>query len=177
MDVTESKLQPVKDQNQSSNKLRNIGIGCLVFFFATSWILMALYVFFDVRARYVNPFSYVSPYQYSRWAVAPDRSQKAILVQDYYFDLNFRLFIVEPYAREIPLDFKQAIWSSRDYEPTPFRDWDDDILWGCDSSVVAVTIENEYVFAYDFNTSKKIDDPETIIKLLEELCQPPPLND
>jgi hypothetical protein len=76
-------------------------------------------------------------------------------------------------AQEIPTDIKQALWSSRDYEPTIFRNWHEDIEWSRDSSVVAVTIEGEYVFARDFTTGKSLEDPDQICGLLEERKPPP----
>jgi hypothetical protein len=173
MDDTESKSKQDIVKRSIIKKPKNLWRGCLLSFFAITWILFALYVVNDIRVGWSKIFTYINPYEYSRWVTAHDRSRTAILVRDYHFDLNFRLFIVESGTQEIPTDINQAIWSSRDYNPTTFQDWGEEIEWSGDSSVVAVTIEHEYVFAYDFNTIKEIEDPEAIRRLLEEHELPP----
>ena len=167
MDDTKAMSQAETDKTSISRQPRHLGRGCLFAFVALTWILLAVYFVLDLRAEWNKSLTYLSPYEYSRWVTAHDRSKTAILVRDYFFDLNFRLFIVDSGSKEIPTDINEAIWSSRDYEPTTFRDWGEDIKWSGDSSIVAVKIENEYIFAYDFNTSQKIEDRELIGKLLE----------
>jgi hypothetical protein len=117
--------------------------------------------------------NYINPYEYSRWVESHDGSRTAILVRDYGFDLNFRLFIVESGSKEVPTDKEKAIWTSHDYEPTTHRAWHEEIEWSGDSSIVAVMIEDTYVFAYDFNTLQKIEDPDTIKALLKQHDLPP----
>lgn len=156
---------------------RRIVLGCIAIFFSVTWLLLAGYMVGDIRqdfrqARATEAVS-INPYEYSRWITAHDQSKTAVLVRDYSLDLNFRLFIVDRYAPQIPTDVTQALWSSRDYEPTTYRTWQEDIEWSGDSSVVAVTLEGAYVFAYDFSTGQKVEDPDNIQKLLEEHKLPP----
>ena len=63
---------------------------------------------------------------------------------------------------------QRALWMSTDYEPTTHKNWREDIEWSGDSTVVAVIIEDEYVFACDFTSETGIQASENIRKLLEE---------
>ncbi len=152
---------------------RRIAMGCTALFFGITWLLLLSNFIYDIRNAYEGSLTYVSPYKYSRWAMAHDRSKTAVLVRDYFFDLNFRLFIIDPYSGEVPDDIKKALWTSRDYEPTTYRNLREDIEWSRDSSVVAVTIEGEYAFAHDFTTGRNLEDPDQIRSLLEERNPPP----
>jgi hypothetical protein len=172
MDAKESQSLKEKEQRSTSNRLKSYGAGCVFLLFAISWVLMAWYVLVDIRSGSINPFSYIDPFEYSRWVLSPDSSRTAVLVRDYYFDLNFRLFIVDPHSKEIPRDVKQAIWTSRDYPLSDYQEFDDDIHWSRDSAVVAVTIDDEFVFAYDFGTSQEFREPDEIISLLKEHNNP-----
>ena len=158
---------------KSKHPYSKLGKGCLLAFFAITWILCASYVAIDIRNEWNKSATYVNPYEYSRWVMAYDRSKTAILVRKYGFDLNFLLFIQESGSQEAPTDRTKAIWISHDYDPSPYKEWGEDIKWSGDSSIVAVKIDNEYVFSYDFNTSKQTDDPEIIKIWLKEHDFPP----
>ena len=149
-----------------------MAVAFLVLFFLGTWALLFWYVVSDISGEFDRAAVYINPYEYSRWATSHDRSKIAVLVRDYFFDLNFRLFIVDASSPEIPTDIKRAIWSSRDYEPTTHRNWREDVEWSGDSTVVAVIIEGEYVFAHDFTSGEELEDPEDIRRLLEERDAP-----
>ena len=133
------------------------GVVTWVLLFFLSWVL-----FEAVR----SPFS-TKIYDVSRRMTSPDGEKSLILVRDFAFDLNFRLFIVDAAGDSAPSDFKDALWSSRDYNPDPGFNLHEDLEWSKDSSVVAVIIDGEYVFAYDFSSSEKILEKESIKRLLK----------
>lgn len=145
----------------SKSKLKTIllilGIATWIFLFFSNWL------WFEV-AR--SPFT-TKGYDVSRRMTSPDGKKSMILVRDYAFDLNLRLFIVDDVGDPTPSDFKDALWSSRDYNPDPGMNLHEDLEWSKDSSVIAVTIDGEYIFAYDFNSNEKFEDQESIKQLLE----------
>jgi hypothetical protein len=152
----------MKEQSRQKEPFRprNLIIGCIGIFFIATWIYLFLQ-FIDSRLFPANL------YEYSRWVTAHDRSKIAVLVRRYAFDMNFALFIVDPSSPRIPDDLDQAIWISKDYEPTTYRNWHEELEWSGDSTVVAVIIEGEYVYAYDFTTGQGLEQSEAIKKLLK----------
>lgn len=81
--------------------------------------------------------------------------------------MNFRLFILEDSNSPAPKDFKDALWSSPDYHTNTSINWHEDIEWSKDSSIVAVIIEDQYVFAYNFDLKKEYENAGEIKQLLE----------
>ena len=55
---------------------------------------------------------------------------------------------------------------SPDYEPTTDHNWREDLTWRADSAVIAVSVAERYVFAYNFDSDQALDDHETIRALL-----------
>ncbi|MCP4535670.1 MAG: hypothetical protein GY832_00820 [Chloroflexi bacterium] len=144
------------------NRLRTIA---KVFFVVTWLLLFVHFVFFTLITPFLSGV-YNGPDDVSRRVTAPNGSKTALLVRDFSFmDLNFRLFTVETSYAELP-GVEEAIWSSCDYEPTT-RNWHEDIEWSADSLVVAVIVEDEYVFAYNFETDQPLEDPERIKTVLQ----------
>ena len=113
----------------------------------------------------------------------------AILVRSYgsLLDLNFALYISgkdrvdvkdsttkASFVTDAELSnrddaaiwIKRALWISHDYEPTTIRNWHEDIVWSKDGAVIAVLIEDQYVFAYDFNTGQRHENSGSIDELL-----------
>lgn len=149
-----------------NNKVKTIllivSVVTSIFLFFSNWL------WFEV-AR--SPFT-AKIYDVSRRMTSPNGEASVILVRDYAFDLNLRLFLVDDVGDPPPNDFKDALWSSHDYNPDPGMNLHEDLEWTKDSSVVAVTIDGKYVFAYDFNSHKKIEDPESIKQLFESRTIP-----
>jgi len=110
-------------------------------------------------------------YDISRRLTSPDRTKTVVLVRDYAFDLNFRLFVVDQSYDPAPKT-NSFLWSSHDYNPDSRINWHEDLQWKKDSSVVAVIINGKYVFAYDFNTNEKVEDEETVKQFLALWHQP-----
>ena|SRR5215207_5742945 len=133
------------------------GIVSWILLFFLSWALFEI-----VR----SPFS-VNAYDVSHRLTSPDGKKTALLVREFAFDLNFRLFIMDDSYDRAPSDSKEALWSSRDYNPDPSINWHEDLEWSKDSSVIAVIIEGDYVFAYDFDLKKEYKDAGEIKQLLE----------
>jgi hypothetical protein len=102
----------------------------------------------------------------ARRVTAPSGQQTALLVRALFFDLNFRLYLVDIPADPVPCQVTEALWSSPDYEPTTRRNWHEEIEWSADSAILAVRIEQEYVFAYDFSSGQATDDSNQIEQLL-----------
>jgi hypothetical protein len=132
----------------------------------TTWFLL-LYLVGQLSYFAFGPFS-TSAYDVSRRLTASDNHKTALLVRDYHFNMNFRLFIFEDYDDPPPRGPKDALWSSDDY-PTSYTstNWHEDLEWSEDSSVIAVSIEGQYVFAYNFGTEEKLENNEDIRQLLE----------
>ena len=130
------------------------------------------------------------PIDVARRVTSPDWSRTAILVRSYdsLLDLNFALYITDDEfadvtrrdedatfvtTREVtdltdsPLWIQRALWISPDYEPTTQRNWYEDVVWREDGEVVAVTIEGQFVFAYNFETGQQYEDSTQIQALLE----------
>ena len=76
-------------------------------------------------------------------------------------------FITDNDLPDRALWIQRALWISPDYEPTTHRNWYEDVVWSEDGTVVAVTIEEQYVFAYDFQTEQRYEDPTQIRSLLK----------
>lgn len=102
---------------------------------------------------------------------SPDGTKTAVLVRDYAFDLNFKLYITTkefeniPLSRTIRTSLWDHLWCSRDYPPEA-ADFDENIEWSEDSLFIAVSIQNEYVFGYDFDKQEKYEDEEEILDRL-----------
>lgn len=148
------------------SKWRQVAKFLFIAFFIATWLLMCganVSRFFDAW------FSF-GPDDVARRVTAPDWSRTAILVRSYGFDLNFKLYVIERKSGGGSAnDFGkgEAVWWSRDYEPTTHRNWNEEIEWSKDSSVIAVSVEGQYAFAYDFIADQKIEEPESIRSLLD----------
>jgi hypothetical protein len=134
------------------------------------------------------------PIDIARRVTSPNESKTAILVRSYasFLDLNFALYITDDQFADITdseedasfisdselaslteqaIWIRRALWISQDYEPTTRKNWREDVVWSEEGTVVAVTIEERYVFAYDILSGQHYEDPEKIRNLLEE-CGP-----
>ena len=153
---------PNEGKHISKSKIKTI----LLILGIVTWILLFFsnWLWFEV-AR--SPFT-TKVYDVSRRMPSPNGKRSVLLVRDFAFDLNFRLFSVDDVGDPAPSDFKNALWSSRDYNPDPGINRHEDLEWSKDSSVIAVTIDGEYVFAYDFSLNENIEEDEERIKQLLE---------
>jgi len=142
-----------------------------IIFGVTTWFML-LYLVVQLFWIAYGSFS-TSAYDVSRRLTSPNYENTALLVRDYAFDLNFRLFIVEHGDDPAPNSLiDDALWSSRDYNLDSSINWHEDLEWSKDSSVIAVIIEGKYVFAYDFDVKKEYKDNGEIRQLLESHNKP-----
>jgi hypothetical protein len=125
------------------------------------WILLCGFIF----VTYQQALFAFGPRDVSRRLTAPDFSKTALLERDYGFDLNFRLYIVTKSTAPLP-DFDAAIWQSKDLDLDTRRSWYEDLEWSADSSVIAVILEDQHVFAYDFASEESVTDPQRIEDML-----------
>jgi len=158
-----------------------------VMFFVITWLLMCginTYSLFKENRE----FSF-GPLDVVRRVTAPDGKKTAILVRSYgsLMDLNFALYISDDDRVDITdsattasfvtdpelsnmedaaIWIKRALWISHDYEPTTSRNWHEDIVWSNDGAVIAVIVEDQYVFAYDFDTGQRHENLGNIEELL-----------
>lgn len=152
-------------KKQAQNKFVKVVKYILIIFFVVSWLIMFLLA--------CNAFiiGLGGLRDVSRRVTSPDQSKTALLERSVGFDLNFVLFIKEGYSRHsrgsLPRDYSEALWFSRDYNPSTLDNWHEDIEWSSDSSVIAVIIDGEYVFAYDFSLDQRYEDSEHIESLLK----------
>ena len=137
-----------------------LGVGVLGF------ILLFLQIYFFKAGSFLT-----HAYDVSRRLSSPDGTKTVLLVRDYAFDLNFKLFVVDNSYDSAPKT-KSYLWVSRDYNPETDQNFHEDLEWSEDSSVIAVIIESEYVFAYDFEMKKEYKDNGGIIQLLESHNKP-----
>jgi hypothetical protein len=160
----------------------------LVFFLVTWAILFRNNI--NLLARINQDATGFGPIDIARRVTSPSGRRTAILARSYaaFIDLNFALYITDDALADItsssedasfisdseradrtdsPLWLQRALWISHDYEPTTHRNWHEDVVWSEDGTVVAVTIEEQFVFAYDFQTGQQYEDPAQIQGLLE----------
>lgn len=159
----------------------------VVVFFVITWLVMCgnnAYLLFNKSTEFA-----FGPLDVVRRVTAPDGQKTAILVRSYgsLMDLNFALYISNDdrvdvtdsttkasFVTDAELSnmddaaiwIKRALWISHDYEPTTSRNWHEDIVWSDDGAVIAVMIEDQYIFAYDFDTGERHENPENIDELL-----------
>ncbi len=175
---------------RQKNAIKAIRILAVVAFVST-WVLMCantINVLTGNIQKNNAEFAF-GPLDVVRRITAPDGKKTAILVRSYgsFLDLNFMLYITDDEMADIidstgrasfivdsrfvnkdtAIWIKRALWISHDYEPTTNRNWHEDIVWSDDASVIAVTVEEEYVFAYDFNTEQRYEEAERILDLLK----------
>ena len=134
-----------------------------------AWVLISFYwLGYQVLG---DAFS-TRAYDVSRRLTSPDGITTALLVRDYNFDLNFVLFIVNDSYHSASDGFRRALWASHDYNPGTFVNFHEDLEWSKDSSIIAVIINGQYSFAYDFITGKRLEDKDSIKSLLASRNKP-----
>jgi len=99
----------------------------------------------------------VRDFDVSRRLTAPDQSKTALLVREYAFDLNFLLFIDDHDRTALPPFFEAALWRSGDFNPETHVNFHEDLEWSNDSSVIAVIIDGNYEYAYDFKLARQYE--------------------
>ena len=148
------------------NKFVKWTLIAVIIFGSTTWILLFKNFFDRYMIDFTQPFSGI--HDVSSRLQSPDGKKVAVLIRNYGFDLNFQLYIFDNYFIQPPYDPNGSLWLSNDYNPDDrSKNLHEDLEWSKDSSVVAVIIEDEYVFAYDFNLKKEYEDAEGIKQLLE----------
>jgi hypothetical protein len=169
------------------NSIKVIKVLAAIFFVAT-WLLMCgNSVNLLIKNNAESGFG---PLDVVRRITAPDGKKTAILVRSYrsFLDLNFALYVTDDEMADVTdstekasfvaddelasmndaaIWIKRALWISHDYEPTTSRNWHEDIVWSNDGSIIAVTIEGQYVFAYNLGTEQRYEEAEEIHELLK----------
>lgn len=135
-----------------------------LFFVGIPWLLVLYFGGVEVQ-RFIQ-CGVVNASDVARRLTAPDSSRTAVLTREFWFDMNFRLYIIDDSFSDPPCRVSEALWSSRDYNPDPRDNWHEDIEWSKDSSVIAVIINGQYMFAYDFAMAHSIEDHNDIQQLL-----------
>ena len=96
---------------------------------------------------------------------SPDFNKTALLIRRNAFDLNFVVKIKEK------LGTRTLHWT-RDFIPDLTADWNEQIVWSDDSSLIVLTVDDvrndyeKYMWAYDFKNNKEYIDKEKIIEIL-----------
>lgn len=137
----------------------------LAVFFISTWLLMC-------GANVMRAFEamLLLPDDVARRVTSPDWSRTALLVRSYGFldhDLNFKLSIIEHKDGRGSFGKGGEIWRTPDSDSNTRLNWHEEIEWSKDSSVIAVSLEGRYAFAYDFSASQGIKEPERIRSLLD----------
>ena len=156
-------------------------------FFITTWLAMCVNSI-NQLSKTSKEFTF-GPLDVVRRVSAPNGGKTAILVRSYasFLDLNFVLYVADDRYADISdstsdasfitddelanlgdkaLWIERALWISHDYEPTTSRNWKEDIVWSRDGSIIAVTIEEHHVFAFDIGTKQRYEQEDEIKELL-----------
>ena len=168
-------------------KVKKIFSVFAVVFFAITWLLMFTTNTYSLFKK-SGEFTF-GPLDVVRRVTSPDGMKTAILVRSYgsLMDLNFALYISDDDRVDVTdssttasfvtdgelskmddaaIWIQRALWISHDYEPTTSRNWHEDIVWSDDGDVIAILIEDQYVFAYEFDTGQRLENPGNIEELL-----------
>ena len=102
----------------------------------------------------------------SRRLMSPDRTKTAILIRRHAFDLNFKVDVKSGSK-------KKNLFYSHDYFPDLTINWNENIEWSADSSLLVLTIHepdaNEpFTWAYDFKEKKELSNIQVIKSLWKE---------
>ncbi len=102
----------------------------------------------------------------SRRLMSPDRTKTAMLIRRHAFDLNFKVDVKSGGK-------KKNLFYSHDYFPNLTINWNENIAWSADSSLLVLTIHepdaNEpFTWAYDFNEKKELSNIQVIKSLWKE---------
>ena len=102
----------------------------------------------------------------SRRIMSPDRTKTAMLIRKHAFDLNFKLEVKS--GRK-----KKKLFFSHDYYPDLTINWNENIEWSADSSLLVLTIHepdaNEpFMWAYDFKEKKELPNIQLIKSLWKD---------
>jgi len=108
----------------------------------------------------ILPKSFGDKTDISKRVVSPDRTKTAILIRKHGFDLNF---IVQVKSGSK----KKKLFFSHDYYPDMTINWNENIEWSDDSSLLVLTIHepdaNEpFMWAYDFKEKKELSNIQVI---------------
>lgn len=171
-----------KNNRYSSRKTQVL----VIVFFAITWLFLCANNIYLLSKFYQENTGF-GPIDVVRRVTSPDWTKTAILVRSYasMIDLNFVLYITDNKFADVtkynedgsflkgsdltdgPLWIQRALWISIDYEPTTDKNWHEDVIWSEDGTIVAVIIEEQYVFAYDFQSRQKFENSEQIQSLLK----------
>jgi len=96
----------------------------------------------------------------SKRVMSPDRTKTAILIRKHGFDLNFKVEVKS--GRK-----KKKLFYSHDYYPDLTINWNENIEWSADSSLLVLTIHepdaNEpFMWAYDFKEKEELSNIQVI---------------
>jgi hypothetical protein len=102
----------------------------------------------------------------SRRHMSPDRTKTAILIRRHAFDLNFKVDVKSGGK-------KKNLFYSHDYFPNLTINWNENIEWSADSSLLVLTIHepdaNEpFTWAYDFKEKKELSNIQLIKSLWKD---------
>jgi hypothetical protein len=95
---------------------------------------------------------------------SPDYSKAAILVRRSGFDLNFIIKVKEK-------GIARTLHVSRDFVPDLTADWNEEIVWSDDSSMLVFRVDDiqndgaEYMWAYDFMNRREYFDKGEIVEI------------
>ncbi|MBN1804741.1 MAG: hypothetical protein JW837_05780 [Sedimentisphaerales bacterium] len=120
------------------------------------FVFLLLFFVWEVWNRIVprNIFGIIP--DVSRRLTSPDRSKRALLIRRQAFDLNFK---VEVNGKEL--------FYSHDYVPDLTFNWNENINWSKDSSLLVLSIHEPdtsepFKWAYDFKEQKEFLDRNVI---------------
>ena len=102
----------------------------------------------------------------SKRLMSPDYTKTATLIRQHAFDLNFIVYVKSGGK-------KKKLFFSYDYPPDPTVNWNENIEWSADSSLLVLTINepdaNEpFMWAYDFKEKKELSNNQVIKSLWKD---------
>ena len=131
-------------------------------------VFVLLFIFF-VYTVISNAMDGFFPYEeyIAKKLQSPDDSKTAVLTIASGFDLNF-IINVEYEGKT------EQLFRSRDYNSDPGINWQENLIWSDDSSLLILTVtdyyneDDDYIWAYDFSGNREYTAQQKILKILEK---------
>ena len=159
-----------KSEDKQLSKLNKIlalllGLAKVIF-----WMIYISLIFKVILVPVINEYNPLGPIHtdVAKRISSPDYTKTALLIRRNAFDLNYAVRIQEG---QMGFDIKTLHWT-RDFLPNIRVNWDEELIWSYDSSILVMSVDNEfdeeekYMWAYDFKDNKEYKDEILITEIL-----------
>lgn len=162
-------------------------------FFGSTWMLMCGFGISALIRNFHKGMDELAwgPLDVVRRYTSPTGDNTAILVRSYGSfaqGMNFILYITDNEMADVIMStekdtyitkeefacspdcaiwIRRALWISNDYDPSTYRNWHEDLVWSIDGNIIAVVVEDKYVFAYDLVAEQRYEEAGAIEELFK----------